>query len=396
MLQESSYTQYNRASMRNRGKNIPMTPYHATLYRMTHAKTRSARGKPGISMGSPYLHASRAFLVMIPAIIIIAAGCRGGSAGDGAPRTVAASLLRLEGSSRIMIEAGIWDREIGGFWFWPGRGRYGRLRGTRGWLGRIDLSLIDAKGGEIHLAGRLLPLTGNTLRSLDPADASGSFRNLDTVFQGSGFAAYGRDLTVSAVTAPDRALAGTLDSLLRRGSSPRDHAFLLGEEYLRGKTGARPSGQPGATLMERQYIAAVTGPFVSIATERYYFEGGAHGNTALSFLTLDSGSGRDAPGATAIDARDILPAGLDDPAFLEILAKEARRALDLDPEAGFTKAGFFEDCLPPPSDFFVCGMGLGVQYDRYELAPYSFGDFLFIVPWERLEGIADPSFQARR
>lgn len=396
--------------MRNRGKIMPTSPYHGRLYRMKTGESRSVRGK---CAKSPACRIFRVSYIARGAAVAIAcaimASCAAGLREPGRPLEVKSRILRFEGAGGVRLEMASLGSSVGGFWYLPSGQRYGRVVGTLHPLGRIDLELGGSGRTALGLRGRLsfdgtlvigkaAPMAAAPGAATVPdAEASrfeGRFRKREAAFETRGFSAYGEDLSLLSISSADPAAAALLDGRLRRGNAPRDYAIRLGDEYLRGKTGTKASGQPGASLTERQYVAATAGPFVSIATERYYFEGGAHGNTALSFVTMDWPRAL-ASGRPALDPDEIIPAGLGDPGFMDRLEAQARLALGLAEGQGFTKAGFFEDRLPAPGDFFVTEQGLGLQYDRYELAPYSYGDFLFIVPWDRLEGLLAPDFPQR-
>ncbi len=391
--------------MRNCGKIMPTSPYHGRLYRMKTGESRSVRGK---CAKSPACRRFRVSYIARGAAVAIAcaimASCAAGLREPGRPLEVKSRILRFEGAGGVRLEMASLGSSVGGFWYLPSGQRYGRVVGSLHPWGRIDLELGGAGRTALGLRGRfaldgtlVIGKAASGAATIPGAEASrfeGRCRKLETAFETRGFSAYAGDLSLLTITSADPAAAALLDGRLRRGNSPRDYAIRLGDEYLRGKTGAKASGQPGASLTERQYVAATAGPFVSIATERYYFEGGAHGNTALSFITLDWPRAL-ANGRPTLDPEDILPAGLGDPGFMDRLEARARLELGLAEGQGFTKAGFFEDKLPPPGDFFVTEQGLGLQYDRYELAPYSYGDFLFIVPWDRLEGLLAPDFPQR-
>ena len=377
---------------------------------MKTGESRSVRGK---CAKSPACRIFRVSYIARGAAVAIAcaimASCAAGLREPGRPLEVKSRILRFEGAGGVRLEMASLGSSVGGFWYLPSGQRYGRVVGTLHPLGRIDLELGGSGRTALGLRGRLsfdgtlvigkaAPMAAAPGAATVPdAEASrfeGRFRKREAAFETRGFSAYGEDLSLLSISSADPAAAALLDGRLRRGNAPRDYAIRLGDEYLRGKTGTKASGQPGASLTERQYVAATAGPFVSIATERYYFEGGAHGNTALSFVTMDWPRAL-ASGRPALDPDEIIPAGLGDPGFMDRLEAQARLALGLAEGQGFTKAGFFEDRLPAPGDFFVTEQGLGLQYDRYELAPYSYGDFLFIVPWDRLEGLLAPDFPQR-
>ena len=125
-------------------------------------------------------------------------------------------------------------------------------------------------------------------------------------------------------------------------------------------------------------------------SERYVFNGGAHGNTTAVFDILDPERG------TVLESDDIFVEGWRDP-VADKIHKEALRLLSSsatasinDIDQSLVSYGFFEDRIPPASSVFLCKSGVGFHYDRYELAPYSAGDFTFILPWAELDGLLKP------
>jgi hypothetical protein len=139
--------------------------------------------------------------------------------------------------------------------------------------------------------------------------------------------------------------------------------------------------------MQRPFHLYSRNPFASLATETYIFQGGAHGITVTHFNTIDMGSGKllEASDYFTGNWQDLLPG---------LIAEEAARQL-LDVAipgktanvATLTGYGLFENELPLPSGVFPCETGFGFHYNRYEIAPGAMGDFLFLLPYDKLEDI---------
>ncbi|HBK58063.1 MAG TPA: hypothetical protein DDZ37_01615 [Spirochaetaceae bacterium] len=47
--------------------------------------------------------------------------------------------------------------------------------------------------------------------------------------------------------------------------------------------------------------------------------------------------------------------------------------------------GLFEPDIVPSEDVFICGSGIGFEYDRYQIAPWYMGEFIIVLPWSELK-----------
>jgi hypothetical protein len=173
----------------------------------------------------------------------------------------------------------------------------------------------------------------------------------------------------------------------RRGLSPVRYAALAWKEFLGNQAARNPivAGMAGSQFLERQYLIYRTGSILCTATERYLFEGGAHGNTAVVHRILDLDTGK------LLGIGDIFGKGWEG-TLPTLIEASARRALGLGEGLSLKDAGFFEDAVLVSGDLFVCASGIGFHYDRYALAPYSMGDFDFILGWRELGGLVRADF----
>jgi hypothetical protein len=204
---------------------------------------------------------------------------------------------------------------------------------------------------------------------LSPADGAGD----------GGISMFHADLLDGSKAGKASAVEQGLARLFRRGMAARAYAVDLWEGFRAAR--ALPDGPktwPGS-LVERQYLVAAFPSAYSAASERYVFDGGAHGNTVMLAASFDAESG------AALESGDIFAPGTD-AALGEKITAEALRLL-APPGGRLSEAGFFEDKIAPSAESFVCRSGVGFHYDRYALAPYSFGDYTFVVPWAELGGI---------
>jgi hypothetical protein len=194
---------------------------------------------------------------------------------------------------------------------------------------------------------------------------------------------------VESLRGKSPSLAPILDRLLRRGKSPADYARDRWADFKESRASIPEGRGWPSVFVERQYLIAEFSSIYSIATERYVFEGGAHGNTAMLIDMIDMDDGK------MLSSDDLFVEGWKNPVAGK-LREEALRLLS-GAKAGRKAAeslvdyGFFEDRIIPSANVFICESGVGFHYDRYQLAPYSFGDFTFVLPWKELEGLLKDS-----
>lgn len=181
-----------------------------------------------------------------------------------------------------------------------------------------------------------------------------------------------------------------LDRLLRRGKNPADYARDRWADFKESRASIPEDMGWPSVFVERQYFISGFSSIYSIATERYVFEGGAHGNTAMLIDMIDLDSGK------ILSSDDLFVEGWKDPVAGK-LREEALRLLSSEKERrtgaeSLVDYGFFEDRIIPSANIFLCESGVGFHYDRYQLAPYSFGDFTFVLPWKELGGLLKASW----
>jgi hypothetical protein len=174
---------------------------------------------------------------------------------------------------------------------------------------------------------------------------------------------------------------------LRRGVTPLEYAKSQWKAFRERRTALVPVNRWPIEFIERPGLISARASVRSIASERYVFDGGAHGSTSLLVTMIDTRSGR------ILGVDDIFISAWEGK-VAPMLATEALRLLagagqGKAPPPGSTlkKYGFFEDRIEPSSNIFLCESGVGFHYDRYQLAPYSEGDFTFVIPWKALEGL---------
>jgi hypothetical protein len=309
--------------------------------------------------------------------------------------------------------------EIWGFVEWPEREFYGFFEGRRERDGRYYAGVRSPGSASRLIFSPSGIFSGPKLRIEGSAGLSGSFALSRTVFPalrvatfegrldgnakpqspllrlfsplspadqtgGSGVSAFHADLLDASRAERLSAVEAALARLFRRGAGARAYAADLWRGFKAAR--ALPEGPktwPGS-LIERHFMIAALPSAYSAASERYVFDGGAHGNTVMITACFDAGTG------ASLEPGDLFAPGAEAALGDRITAEAVRRLAP--PEGRLTGAGFFEDTIAPSSNLFVCRSGVGFHYDRYALAPYSFGDYTFVVPWAELGGLLkDPA-----
>ena len=213
----------------------------------------------------------------------------------------------------------------------------------------------------------------------------------------------GRDISIRLqyVTSSATLEMNVLDEVLRRGKTVRDAAIFRRAQqeetpvvlYEQGvpepsrgspRASAQPQmdAQPQSPLVyeEIQYPVFVSTSILSVATQRYLFNGGAHGAASTEFDIIDLSSD------TRLGADDVLKGGWRN-ALLPALSAELLRQgtyVGVDPKGGLKALGLFEPELTAPDKVFMCMMGLGFEYDRYQIAPWAMGEYIVVLPWDQV------------
>lgn len=119
--------------------------------------------------------------------------------------------------------------------------------------------------------------------------------------------------------------------------------------------------------------------FLSIVLSHYQFTGGAHGNYfAIGYnINLNDGS--------VLSLKDIIK----DDSF-DLLAYECEQAILEKYEAeSLDEAGLFEDVItiPDDQDFYIIPGTLVLQFDPYEIGPWSMGEITAEIPFEKIKDL---------
>lgn len=119
--------------------------------------------------------------------------------------------------------------------------------------------------------------------------------------------------------------------------------------------------------------------FISIVLDHYQFTGGAHGNYYSVGYNIRTS-----------DAKLLTFENLIISENFDILTSECEQAmLEKFEAASLVDAGLFEDelIIPEDQDFYVMPGKLILQFDPYEIAPYSMGDISVEIPFSKIKDI---------
>jgi hypothetical protein len=120
-----------------------------------------------------------------------------------------------------------------------------------------------------------------------------------------------------------------------------------------------------------------------VSLDREYYTGGAHGMTERNYYLFDLDNGNRLFLADILE-EDALPA-------LKKLAEgELRSAMNIPARVPLTEKDFFSDTLDILYDFYISSKGIGIQWDPYEIAPYSTGAMEILIPTQLIEGLLNP------
>ncbi len=120
--------------------------------------------------------------------------------------------------------------------------------------------------------------------------------------------------------------------------------------------------------------------FTTVSTFQYDYTGGAHPNSSLSLFAFKNGSKK------ALKLKDIVGSGNMDK-FISVAEKEYKLYVGLLPYESLTKDGWFENNFELTKNFAITDKGLLLNYNPYEIKPYSAGYTYFILPYYVLQNI---------
>ena len=128
---------------------------------------------------------------------------------------------------------------------------------------------------------------------------------------------------------------------------------------------------------------------VSLYFDGYQFTGGAHGNTVRTSQTWNLQTG------CRITLRQLFPRGVD---YKKLIIETVKRQIASQIQNGtnyyFDNYEKLVDQTFQPCNFYLMPNQLAVYFQQYDIAPYSSGIPVFLIPYTK-SGIIPPSCQCR-
>jgi hypothetical protein len=181
-----------------------------------------------------------------------------------------------------------------------------------------------------------------------PADQADFFHK--TLYSGSGLGAY-RDRVINEQT----------------------------EIYRRTETAANfPEGEGRSSLnwyyTEQVKVNGAENKGIVVERTLNSYAGGAHGQPSKKYYALDLDSLRQ------VSINDLF-GNYHDARIKEMIYDELRNYGNLAKGQPLSEGGFFSDAPELTDNFYVTEQGLGLYWNRYEIAPYAMGPIDLVIPW---------------
>jgi hypothetical protein len=182
-------------------------------------------------------------------------------------------------------------------------------------------------------------------------------------------------------------LQNNFRDIFYEGLSPSDYVNAFTDAIIlkyRASEYAEYQDQPQEYMnwVYRETVAlhSETSAALVVSLDREYYTGGAHGMTERNYFVFDSGNG-DRLLLADILKEDAMPA-------LQKLAEgELRTAMNIPAGLPLSEKGFFSGTLDILYDFYIDSGGMGIQWDPYEIAPYSTGAIEILIPARLVESL---------
>jgi hypothetical protein len=132
-------------------------------------------------------------------------------------------------------------------------------------------------------------------------------------------------------------------------------------------------------------VLAINDLYISYSIDYYIFTGGAHPNGYTRFFNFNPSTGE------LINTGDIFKYGFEKKINL-LLERKFREEFDLPSSAPLTDI-LFENKIEYNNNFSFGDNGITFLYNRYEIAPYVFGEIILEIPYSEINDILKESYQ---
>jgi hypothetical protein len=216
----------------------------------------------------------------------------------------------------------------------------------------------------------------------------------------------GVSLRLQYLSARQKIQRQIFDDVLRRGKTPYQRAAFVRaqQETISANLRQNASEQSLRPPFQReyeeiQYPVFISERVMSVATQYYLFEGGAHGAASTLFDVIDRETGRRLGVGDIFEGKDwktalspLLKAELlRQRSFQDTQGESALGAGRGRGSADLRALGLFEPDIMPSEDIFLCSGGVGFHYDPYQIGPWSMGEFIIVLPWTELKPYLSPA-----
>jgi hypothetical protein len=133
-------------------------------------------------------------------------------------------------------------------------------------------------------------------------------------------------------------------------------------------------------LLTYMHVVQNTAHLLGFYVEKYAFTGGAHGLQTREYTLVNMYTGK------VIELQDIFRGNYAGK-LTEILTRKAKERFNVSPGQTLTGAGLFVDEIKPSPEFYVTRTGVGFYYNQYDIAPHSWGQTDFLIPFSELKDI---------
>ncbi len=110
---------------------------------------------------------------------------------------------------------------------------------------------------------------------------------------------------------------------------------------------------------------------------KYAYSGGAHGMTNISFDNINTENGKH------YNYKDIFIDNSDS-IISSLLTKQLYAEKGIPTGIKLSEAGYFVDQIKPNHNLFINNSGVGFVYNSYEIAPYSYGQTIVFLEYDKI------------
>ncbi|RYZ45762.1 MAG: DUF3298 domain-containing protein [Sphingobacteriales bacterium] len=145
---------------------------------------------------------------------------------------------------------------------------------------------------------------------------------------------------------------------------------------------------PSLNYDEQQHLMVMyrSASIISLANFNYAYTGGAHGNHATTYTSVDAVTGKKIALSSVLT-----PTGIKQ--LRKLLEKNFRKALNMGAAESLTEAGLFDNKIEPNKNFFLTATGIGFGFSPYEIGPYAMGEVIIFIPYSDFGNGINPSFK---